>query len=108
MTNEFKHKTDFPLDRRGFLALGAGSFAANMSGLRTASASKMGTEHIVTPPKDKRILLSCKLGMLPKKLDDQKLSVTERLRMAREAGFDGVDFDQAGDYTPQEARQAVQ
>jgi hexulose-6-phosphate isomerase len=108
MTNEFKHKTDFPVDRRGFLAFGVGSFAANVSGLRTASAAKMGTEHIVTPPKGKRILLSCKLGMLPKKLDGEQLSVVERLQMAREAGFDGVDFDQAEDYTPQEARLAVQ
>jgi hexulose-6-phosphate isomerase len=46
--------------------------------------------------------------MLPKKLNDKKLSVVERLQMAREAGFDGVDFDQAGEYTPEEARRAVQ
>jgi hypothetical protein len=93
MTNEFKHKINFPLDRRGFLAFGAGSVAANVSGMRAASAVNMGTARIVTPPKDKRILLSCKLGMLPKELDGQKLSVVERLRMARESGFDGVDFD---------------
>jgi L-ribulose-5-phosphate 3-epimerase len=108
MTNEFKHKIDFPLDRRGFLAFGAGSVAANMSGMSTASAVNMDTARIVTPPKDKLILLSCKLGMLPKELDGQKLSIVERLRMAREAGFDGVDFDQAGEYTPEEARLAVQ
>lgn len=108
MTNESKHKTGFPFDRRSFLALGASSVAANVSGKRTASAVKMGTARIVTPPKGKRILLSCKLGMLPKELDGQKLSVVERLRMAREAGFDGVDFDQAAEYTPEEARLAVQ
>jgi len=62
----------------------------------------------VTPPEGKRILLACKLGMLPKELDGRKLTVVQRLRMAGEAGFDGVDFDQAGEYTPQEARQAVQ
>jgi hexulose-6-phosphate isomerase len=108
MINESKHKTDFPLDRRGFLALGAGSVVANVSGRRTASAAKIGTASIVTPPKGKRIMLSCKLGMLPKELNGQKLSVVERLRMAREAGFDGVDFDQAAEYTPEEARLAVQ
>ena len=108
MTKEFKHKTNFPFDRRSFLTLGAGFVGANVSGISTASAAEMGTTSIVTPPEGKRILLSCKLGMLPKELDGQKLSVVERLRMAREAGFDGVDFDQAGEYTPEEARLAVQ
>ena len=32
----------------------------------------------------------------------------ERLAMARQAGFDGVDFDQAGEYTVEQARAAVQ
>ena len=108
MMKESKHKIDLPLDRRGFLALGAGSLAANVSGMSTVSATKMDTSRIITPPKGKRILLSCKLGMIPKKLDGQKLSVVERLRMASEAGFDGVDFDQAAEYTPEEARLAVQ
>ncbi len=108
MKNESKHKIDFPLDRRGFLALGAGSVAANVSGMRTASAAKMDTASIITPPKGKRILLSCKLGMLPKELNGQKLSIVERLQMASEAGFDGVDFDQAAEYTPEQARLAVQ
>ena len=108
MANKSTHKTGLTLDRRSFLALGAGSVAANMSGMRTASAVKTGTARIVTPPKGKRILLSCKLGMLPKELDGQKLSVVDRLQMAREAGFDGVDFDQAGEYTPEEARLVVQ
>jgi hexulose-6-phosphate isomerase len=108
MTNESKHKTEFPFDRRSFLALGAGSVAADVSGIRTASAVKKDKARIVTPPEGKRILLSCKLGMLPKELNGQKFSVVERLRMAREAGFDGVDFDQAAEYTPEEARLAVQ
>jgi hexulose-6-phosphate isomerase len=108
MKNESKHKIDFPLDRRGFLALGAGSVVANVSGMRTAIAAKMDTASIITPPKGKRILLSCKLGMLPKELNGQKLSIVERLQMASEAGFDGVDFDQAAEYTPEQARLAVQ
>ena len=66
-----------------------------------------GPAKVVTPPAGKRILLSCKLGMLPKKLEGKKLSVVERLRLAGEAGFDGVDFDQAGEFTPEQARDAV-
>ncbi|MDT8301599.1 MAG: sugar phosphate isomerase/epimerase family protein [Sedimentisphaerales bacterium] len=108
MINKFKHKLDLPLNRRAFLGFGVGSVAANMSAMSTANAADMDTANIVTPPKGKRILLACKLGMLPKELDGRKLSVVERLRMAGEAGFDGVDFDQAGEYTPQEARRAVQ
>jgi L-ribulose-5-phosphate 3-epimerase len=108
MKNESKHKIDFPLNRRGFLAFGAGSVVANVSGMRTTNAAEVDTERIITPPKGKRILLSCKLGMIPKELNGQKLSIVERLQMAHEAGFDGVDFDQAGEYTPQEAKLAVQ
>jgi L-ribulose-5-phosphate 3-epimerase len=108
MANKSTHKIAITFDRRSFLALGAGSVAANVSGMHTDSAVETGTASIVTPPKVKRILLSCKLGMLPKKLNDKKLSVVERLQMARDAGFDGVDFDQAGEYTPEEARRAVQ
>jgi hexulose-6-phosphate isomerase len=46
--------------------------------------------------------------MLPRKSGDKALSLVDRLRMAGEAGFDGVDFDQAGEHTPEEARAAVQ
>ena len=105
MASESISRTSPPLDRRSFLAIGAGAAAFSLRKVRGAEA---GVAHIVTPPKGKRILLSCKLGMLPKELEGQKLSVVDRLQMAREAGFDGVDFDQAGEYTPEEARRAVQ
>jgi hexulose-6-phosphate isomerase len=45
--------------------------------------------------------------MIPKELDGKTLSVVDRLRLAGEAGFDGVDFDQAGEFTPVQARDAV-
>jgi len=45
--------------------------------------------------------------MIPKELDGKKLSAADRLRLAGEAGFDGVDFDQAGEFTPEQARAAV-
>lgn len=94
------------LGRRQFIALGAGSVAAVAAGRDIAQAAVDG-KRIVTPPPGKRILLSCKLGMLPKELGGKKLSVVERLLMAREAGFDGVDFDQAGEFTPEQTRDAV-
>ena len=46
--------------------------------------------------------------MIAKEADGKKLSLVERLKMAAEAGFDGVDFDEAGSFTPEQARAAVQ
>ena len=60
------------------------------------------------PASDRNILLSCKLGMIARNRGDATLSLVERLTMAQEAGFDGVDFDEAGKFTEQEARDAVQ
>jgi hexulose-6-phosphate isomerase len=45
--------------------------------------------------------------MIAKESAGRKLTVTERLRMAGDAGFDGVDFDEAGSFTAQQARDAV-
>ncbi len=93
--------------RRSFLT--TGSLAAATAAVTvgsTVSARAASPEPIVRPPEGKRILLSCKLGMLPKDLGGKKLNVVERLKMAAEAGFDGVDFDQAGEYTIEEARAA--
>lgn len=92
------------LSRRHFLAAGAASLA--LPALANAQASK--PSNIVSPPKGKDILISPKLGMLPKELNGKKLSLVERLQLAGEAGFDGVDFDQAGEHTLEEARAAVQ
>jgi len=101
-------KTDTSINRRHFLAAGA----ASVAGVATISAQAAETEPgegaaVVRPSEGRRILLSCKLGMVPKKLDGKKLSLVERLKMAGEAGFDGVDFDQAGEWTPQQVRAAV-
>ena len=95
------------LSRRSVLAMGAGSVAITLGRAGELYAAEVSESDIVTPPPDKRILVSCKLGMLPKELDGRTLSATDRLRLAGEAGFDGVDFDQAGDYTPAQARDAV-
>jgi len=91
--------------RRTFLAAGA---AAGVSlAAAPVSAADEDPQPVVRPPEEKRILLSCKLGMIADKRDGKPLSLSDRLRMAAEAGFDGVDFDQAGGVAPEEARQAV-
>lgn len=101
--------SDSPLSRRRFLAAGAASVAAaRAAGARADDAPQAEADAVVTPPAGKRILLSCKLSMIPRAADDRPLSLADRLRMAAEAGFDGVDLDQAADYTPEEARAAVQ
>jgi hexulose-6-phosphate isomerase len=63
---------------------------------------------VVVPPSGKRILLSCKLSMIQSEANGHSLSLVERLKMAHQAGFDGVDFDEAGKFTVDQARSAVQ
>ena len=93
--------------RRGFLSAGAITLGAGALQGSQTHAAEASSEKIVLPPAGKRILLSCKLGMIAKEVGGKKLSVVERLLMAKEAGFDGVDFDQAAEYTPEQARAAV-
>ncbi len=91
--------------RRGFLSAGAAALA--LPSLASAQESKPKTS-VVTPPAGKRLLLAVKLGMIDKKIGDKTLSLAERLGLAGEAGLDGVDFDEAGNFTPEEARAAVE
>ncbi len=95
------------LNRRHILALGAGSVAAALGRGHLVQAAEPGASTPVTPPTGGRILLSCKLGMVPKKQNGKMVSLTDRLRLVGEAGFDGIDFDQAGEYTVEQAREAV-
>ena len=97
--------------RRNFIAAGAASLAfptllRAQDNAAPAAVAKTGS--IVTPPQGKQILLSVKLGMITDKVGDKKLTLAERLGLAGEAGLDGVDFDQAGKFTAEEARAAVQ
>lgn len=98
----------FISSRRSFFkGLGASAALAAVSPMRAAEQAANAASGIVLPPTGKRILLSCKLGMIARERGGKKLSVTERLSMAKEAGFDGVDFDEAGSFTAQQAREAV-
>ncbi len=95
------------INRRSFLAASA-VVAATAAAVTTEIArAAEASVPIITPPPGKRILLSCKLGMITKKIDGKELTLVERLNLANAAGFDGVDFDEAGSFTPEQARDAV-
>ncbi|MBM4027029.1 MAG: sugar phosphate isomerase/epimerase [Planctomycetes bacterium] len=108
MSSQAADHPERSIGRRHFLTLSAGAVAAVAGGTGPAYAADAGSPRIVSPPAGKRLLLACKLGMIPKEREGRKLSAAERLSLAGEAGFDGVDFDQAGEYTPEQARAAVQ
>lgn len=93
------------VSRRSFFTAGAVAAAAALPAgpVHAAEASAP----IITPPEGKRILLSCKLGMIAKQVNGKELTLVERLKLAGQAGFDGVDFDQAGEFTVEQARDAV-
>ncbi|MGB0766944.1 MAG: sugar phosphate isomerase/epimerase family protein [Phycisphaeraceae bacterium] len=95
------------ITRRGVLLGGAAVSAAVLTGGAGATAETAEQPVLVHPPMNHRYLLSCKLGMIADKVGDRSLSLAERLAMAGEAGFDGVDLDQAAAYTPEAARAAV-
>ncbi len=104
--------SSLPAPRRQFLAtslgLAAAAAASTVPGsVRAAEGAAAPAKGIVLPPAGKRLLLSCKLGMIAAEDGGRKLSLVERLALAGQAGFDGVDFDQAGDYTADQARDAV-
>jgi L-ribulose-5-phosphate 3-epimerase len=98
-----------PFARRSFLAaMAVGAAAPAVPAVAQEKAAQEKAGPIVLPPAGKRILLSCKLGMIAKKADGKDLTLVERLNLAKQAGFDGVDFDEAGSFTPDQAREAVQ
>lgn len=97
--------------RRAFLA-GASSILAGATGLDQAAAQEPGrsaaTVEAPTADLPGQILLSVKLGMIAAKGPDEKpISLVDRLSMAVDAGLDGVDFDQAGNHSEQEAAEAA-
>lgn len=103
--------SDPTLSRRKFLSAGAAAAALAAPASIAAAQDKVtpaaAPQTIVTPPAGKQILLSVKLGMITKKIGDKKLTLAERLALAGEAGLDGVDLDEAGSITAEQARAAV-
>lgn len=100
--------------RRSFLATSAAALGAAATAMWTspnAAAQEQPqpkSTPVIAPPEGKRILLSCKLSMIKGDVDGKPISLVDRLLMAKQAGFDGVDFDEAGRFTVDEARSAVQ
>ena len=73
--------------------------------MSASAESPAAAGKVVLPPAGKKILLSCKLGMIASENADKKpIPIADRLKMAADAGLDGVDFDEAGSFTPEEAR----
>lgn len=101
------HTTLHP-SRRRFLGR-ATAAAAGLAAVQAGSSSLAAqpADAIIRPPEGKPLLLACKLGMIAKDAGGSPLSLVQRLRMAAQAGFDGVDFDEAGSFTVEEARAAV-
>jgi L-ribulose-5-phosphate 3-epimerase len=98
--------------RRQFVTRGAamatlGTATLVSSAIAQESAAVASQPAVISPPSGKRLLLSCKLSMIAKESQGKKLSLVERLKMAAAAGFDGVDFDEAGNYSVAEARDSV-
>ena len=92
------------MNRRSFLS----ASALTLPAVAVTAADAAPAAAIVRPKSARPVLLSCKLGMIAREAGGKKLTINERLLMAAEAGFDGVDFDEAGSFTPEQARAAVQ
>ena len=104
---EFQGKS---FSRRRVLGLGMAAPLAvgtTVTGTTATEPTAPTATGAVVPPEGRRILVSCKLSMIAKEIDGRSLSATERLSLAGEAGFDGVDFDEAGNFSPAEVRDAV-
>ena len=97
------------MNRRHFLT--AGSLAipalATLPPALAQAPSAPANAAIPLPRRSRPVLLSCKMGMITRESGGKKLSITDRLRMAADAGFDGVDYDEAGEVTAQQVRDAV-
>ena len=90
-----------PMSRRSILAVGAAAGAACIGRGLPLTAAEQEPAVLLPPDPERGLLFSCKYGMT------QGSSLDERLRAAREAGMDGVDFDDAASVTPAELRDAA-
>lgn len=98
--------------RRHFLgvatvAVAATAAAASRVSAAAPSPAQAGAAALVRPPDIRRLLFGVKLSMIARVADGRELTLPDRLRLAQKAGFDGVDFDEAGRFSEQQARDAV-
>ena len=87
-------------DRRRFLATSACTVGAigAVTGLAQEPAAPKA---VPQPARISNILFSCKYGMTKGK------SIEERFQSCKDAGFDGIDFDDCGKYTVEQVRTAA-
>ena len=87
-------------DRRNFL-VGLGGLTAGFAAQGQEKATSTSNASAVPEPaRISNILFSCKYGMTKGK------TIEERFASAKEAGFDGIDFDDCGRYTAEQVRNA--
>lgn len=88
------------ITRRSLLASSAVLTGAATIGARAESPAASAAWPMPPQP-EQGLLFSCKYTMTKGK------TITERLTSAREAGMDGVDFDEAGSFSPEQVRKAA-
>lgn len=89
------------MNRRHFLT--SLSTAAILPIAGTAQEKESAPSKIALPPNPEQgLLFSCKSGML------EGATIEDKLLLAKAAGYDGVDYDQAGGVTPERLREAVE
>lgn len=89
------------LTRRSLLASSALLAGGAAAGARAESPVAAAPSWPMPPQPEQGLLFSCKYTMTKGK------SIEERLQSAREAGMDGVDFDEAGSFSPEQVRKAA-
>ncbi len=92
------------MQRRDFFTVAAAATAAGAAPLIASAADvpAVGPAAAPLPPRPEQgILFSCKYGMT------KGPTLEDRLASARDAGMDGVDFDDAASVTPERLREAA-
>ena len=89
------------LTRRSLLASSALLAGASAFRAPAESPAASAPSWPMPPQPEQGLLFSCKYTMTKGK------SIEERLTSAREAGMDGVDFDEAGSFSPEQVRKAA-
>lgn len=87
--------------RRTFLSASAALAAAPLLSRAQDAAAAPAATFPLPPNPEQGILFSPKFGMVKGK------DLEERLTICKEAGYDGIDFDDAGPYTPEQVRAAA-
>ena len=92
-------------NRRTFInsltTIGATAYAQRIieaSKFTNATTTTGPSQNATSPASNRELLFSCKYGMI------KGQNLEKRLEISREAGFDGVDFDDAASVTPDELR----